>query len=462
MQKYLSEVSHLFKLMVPILIAQLAFTVMGFVDTVMAGSVSATDMAAVAIANSIWFPVLMFLIGILMAITPIVAQLYGAKQQHKIAQVVQQGLWFVLIIFLPMMTVLYYSPVILQYMHVEDDLARLTTAYLRIIALALPFACGYQVFRSYHEGLGVTVPTMVIGLIGIMVNIPANYIFINGKFGMPALGGVGCAVASSLVFVAMFLSMVAYSYFHSSFKTIKLFDKVYPIDKTEMTHIIAVGFPIAASMFCEVTLFAVVSILLAPLGAVTVAAHQVALNFSSMVFMLPLSLGIAATISVGHYIGEKKPERAKAASTTALFMGVTLSVVTAIFTIVLRNEIAQIYTDDITTINIATGLMLIAAVYQISDAVQVIAAGALRGYKETRIIFYITLISYWLVGMTIGYTLALTDLVVPAMGPAGFWIGFISGLTTAAILLSIKLAKVYRITTNQPQVIDQELALSSS
>jgi MATE family multidrug resistance protein len=123
---------------------------MGFVDTVMAGAVSATDMAAVAIANSIWFPVLMLLIGILMAITPIVAQLYGAKKQNQIAQVVQQGIWFVLIIFLPMMALLYYSPMILGFMHVEDRLAELTTGYLRVISLALPFASGYQVFRSYH------------------------------------------------------------------------------------------------------------------------------------------------------------------------------------------------------------------------------------------------------------------------------------------------------------------------
>ncbi|QUM80644.1 MATE family efflux transporter [Moritella sp. 5] len=452
MQKYRSEVSKLFKLMVPILIAQLAFTVMGFVDTVMAGAVSATDMAAVAIANSIWFPVLMFLIGILMAITPIVAQLYGAKKKNQIAQVVQQGIWFVLITFLPMMALLYYSPMILEFMHVEDRLAELTTGYLRVISLALPFACGYQVFRSYHEGLGITKPTMVIGLIGIMVNVPANYIFINGHFGMPALGGVGCAVASALVFVAMCFSMIAYSYFHKDFKEIKLFDQVYGIDKKEMSHIISVGFPIAASMFCEVTLFAVVSILLAPLGAITVAAHQVALNFSSMVFMLPLSIGIAATITVGQYVGEKKPLQAKFASITAMWMGVGFSVITAIFTIILRNEIAEIYTEDMTTINIATGLMLIAAVYQISDAVQVIAAGALRGYKETSVIFYITLFSYWAVGMTIGYTLALTNLIVPAMGAAGFWIGFISGLTMAAILLSIKLASVYKKTTQDHTV----------
>ena len=241
--------------------------------------------------------------------------------------------------------------------------------------------------------------------------------------------------------------MIAYSYFHKDFKEIELFDQVYGIDKKEMSHIISVGFPIAASMFCEVTLFAVVSILLAPLGAITVAAHQVALNFSSMVFMLPLSIGIAATITVGQYVGEKKPLQAKFASITAMWMGVGFSVITAIFTIILRNEIAEIYTEDINTINIATGLMLIAAVYQISDAVQVIAAGALRGYKETSVIFYITLFSYWAVGMTIGYTLALTDLIVPAMGAAGFWIGFISGLTMAAILLSIRLASVYKKTT---------------
>lgn len=447
MQKYLYEVSHLFKLMVPIFIAQLAFTVMGFVDTVMAGSVSAVDMAAVAVANSIWFPVLMFLIGILQAITPIVAQLNGARQHHKIANVIHQAIWLILIIILPIMALMYYSPVILQYMDVEARMAALTTSYLRIITLGLPFACGYQILRSYHEGQGITIPTMVIGVIGVMVNIPANYIFIHGHFGMPALGGVGCAVASAMVYVAMFTSMVIYSYHHKRFKHIRLFDKFNAFDKKEIGHILKIGFPIAAAMFCEVTLFALVPILLAPLGAITVAAHQIASNFSSMVFMLPLSLGIAATISVGNYLGEKQPDNAKVASTAAIILGVLLSCITAGLTIIFRKEIAELYTDDLYAIQIATTLLLTATVYQVSDSIQVIAAGSLRGYKKTGVVFFITLFSYWVIGMPIGYTLALTDLIVPAMGPIGFWLGFVSGLTTAAILLSLKLSRVYKETT---------------
>lgn len=247
-------------------------------------------------------------------------------------------------------------------------------------------------------------------------------------------------------------AMVIYSYHHKKFKHIRLFDKFNAFDKKEIGHILKVGFPIAAAMFCEVTLFSLVSILLAPLGAVTVAAHQIALNFSSMVFMLPLSLGIAATISVGNYLGEKQPGNAKVASTSAIVLGVMLSCITAVITIVFREHIAEIYTDDLNAIQIATTLMLIAAVYQVSDSIQVIAAGSLRGYKKTGVVFFITLFSYWCVGMPIGYTLALTDLIVPAMGPLGFWLGFVSGLTTAAILLSLKLSRVYKETIQQNTV----------
>jgi MATE family multidrug resistance protein len=211
-----------------------------------------------------------------------------------------------------------------------------------------------------------------------------------------------------------------------------------------MIESLKLGLPIAMTILFEVTLFTVVAILLAPFGATIVAAHQVALNFSSLMFMLPLSLGMATSIRVGHLLGEGNPQQAKVATYCALLMGLTIACITAGLTILARVHIGQLYSNDMAVINMAASLMVLAAMFQFSDAIQVVSATALRGYKDTAAMFYLSFISYWGIGMTIGCVLALTDWIVPRMAAAGFWIGFICGLTSAAILLGLRLRYIQR------------------
>jgi MATE family multidrug resistance protein len=285
---------------------------------------------------------------------------------------------------------------------------------------------------------------MIISILGLLINIPANYIFIYGEFGMPALGGAGCGIATAIVYWVMFAGMFAYAYFSKHLKHAPLFKKFYWPQWNEMKIILALGVPIAFSLLFEVSLFAAVAILLVPFGANVVASHQIAINFSGLVFMVPLSLAMAVTIKVGFEVGNKNLEKAKELCRYSVILGLVIAVVTAAITLLFSHQIAEIYTIETEVLELAASLMFLAALFQFSDAIQVISAGALRGYKDTKSILYITFFSYWVVGLSFGLVLGLTDWIVPATGPYGFWIGFISGLTVAAILLAWRLKVIQK------------------
>ncbi|MEI7187146.1 MATE family efflux transporter [Dickeya dianthicola] len=445
MQKYLSEARHLLALAIPVIIAQVSQTSMGVVDTIMAGSYSATDMAAVAVGTSIWLPAILFGHGLLMALTPVVANLNGSGRRDRIAHQTQQAFLLAAAISILTMVVLYQGKYVINLMHDgAPELADKAVKYLHALLWGVPGYLFYQVLRSQCEGLSKTKPGMVIGFIGLLINIPINYVFIHGKLGMPELGGVGCGVATASVYWMMMLMMAAYSRHAYWLKDIRQFKPQLKPDWAVLKRLSSMGLPIALALLFEVTLFAIVALLVLPLGVVNVAGHQIALNFSSLMFVLPLSVGVAATIRVGHRLGEGSAEAARVAARTGIATGVLLAMCTAIFTITLREPIAMLYNKNPDVVAMASHLMLLAAVYQISDAVQTIGSGVLRGYKDTRAIFFITFIAYWLLGLPSGYALALTDILVPRMGPAGFWWGFIIGLTSSATMMVLRIRWVQR------------------
>jgi len=440
---YAGEIRHLVRLALPILLAQVAQTAMTFVDTLMAGQVSAVDLAAVSIASSFWLPIILFSQGLLMAITPMVAQLNGARRADEIPSFISQGLWLSLLISPLALLLLYDSPGLLPWMDVAPALAHKTAGYLHAIAWGLPAYLVYQVLRNYTEGLSFTAPTMFIGFIGLLLNIPVNYVLIYGKLGLPALGAVGCGVASALVFWAMALSMWWFVVRSPRYRHCRLFQQCPWPQWSTLKRLSLLGLPLGLATFCEVTMFTLVALLLASLGTDLVAGHQIALNFSSLVFMLPLSLGFATSIRVGHALGEGEPARARRATLASLLLGLGLAMLTATLTWQGRHWIASRYTEDSMVIALAAQLLIFAAIYQFSDTVQVVSSGALRGYKDTKMIFAITMVAYWGVGLPVGVVLGLTDLLRPAMGPQGFWIGLISGLTCAAGLFSWRLKIIF-------------------
>ncbi|MFU2047527.1 MATE family efflux transporter [Avibacterium gallinarum] len=442
-QHHRQEMGKLVAIAFPILLAQMAQNSMGFVDTIMAGRVSAADMAAISVGASIWLPLILLGHGLLLALPPIISYLNGSGQRHRIAHYVHQGLWIVALSCIPIGLIIYFSDYVVSHMGMDPKLAHITIDYLHIMLWGLP---GYLLminFRCLNDGIAKTKPAMVITFAGLLLNIPLNYIFIYGKFGVPAFGAVGCGIATAMVNWAMCLMMIAYSRQARSQRDLKVFEGL--IEKPNITtlkKVLGLGFPIGIALFCEVALFALSSLLLSPLGTEVVASHQIALTTSSFIFMLPMSLGMATTILVGQRLGESSLQQAKAVFYSALAVGLSLACFTALIVVLFNQQIPKIYVSDQDVILIASHLLLISALYQFSDTIQVITAGALRGYKDTKSILYITMFCYWGIGMPLGYILSRTDWLMPSIGAAGFWVGFVVSLTVAAVLLIQRIRKI--------------------
>lgn len=444
LQRVTVEWRALLKLAVPIIIAQLANTAMGFVDTVMAGRVSPNDLAAVALGNSIWVPVFLLMSGILLATTAKVSHAFGRGAELEMGYLLRQALWLGLAIGCGLAVLLWNAQPVMALMGVDPLLIKPAMGYLRAVACGFPAVAIYLVFRCYSDALGLTRPSMVIGILGLLLNIPANYIFINGHLGLPAMGGVGCGWATALVMVFMMIAMFTWIRWAPYYKSSQIFARFQWPQWPAQKSLLALGLPIGISIFAEASLFSVIALLIGGLGANVVAGHQVALNFSSLVFMVPYSLAMATTVRVGQALGAERPRDARFSAGVAMATGLLCACVSASYMFLLREQIARIYTPDTAVLAVATSLIVYAAIFQFSDAIQVTAAGALRGFQDTRITMLITLFSYWGVGLPFGYMLGLTDKFGAAQGPAGLWQGLIVGLSCAAILLGIRLHKIAR------------------
>lgn len=429
------EAKTILKLSGPIMVAQLTQTMMYVIDTLMAGRVGVTDMAAVAIGSALWLPILLTFQGLLLALTPIIAQHFGAGRFKEILPATYQGSLLALLLSLLIFAGMQFIDVPLSLMQMDGELRQKALAYLGYIAWGIFPAAGYMILRNLYEGIGYTKAAMWISFVGILVNIPANYVFIYGKLGMPALGGAGCGLATSLVFVAMFLTLLGYAAFGRRTAFVRARLTSYRADWVQIWQIVALGTPVAFAFFFEVTLFTCIPLMIAHLGPTVVAAHQIANNFCSMVFMLPLSIGLATTIRVGHLAGASDVKELRKAIATAIQIGLLLAIGIALLTLLLRHWVAAQYSTDPAVLELAAAILILACFYQLSDAVQVICSCTLRGLKYTKPIFYITLIAYWPIGFGLGCVLGLTDWLVAPMGAQGFWIGIIIGLTVAAVLL---------------------------
>ncbi|WP_346727600.1 MATE family efflux transporter [Zestomonas insulae] len=434
------ELRALLSLAAPIMIAQLSHSAMGFVDAVMAGRVSPRDLAAVALGNSIWIPVFLLMTGILLATTPKVAQRFGAGKHEEIGPLVRQALWLALAVGLGAAALLAFgAEPVLQLMGVEADLVAPSMGYLHGIAMGLPAVALYHVLRCFSDGLGRTRPSMLIGIGGLLLNIPLNYVLIYGHLGFPALGGVGCGWASGTVMWFMLLVMLAWVSWAPVYQPSRLFGRFDWPRREPIQRLLSVGLPIGIAVFAESSIFAVIALLIGGLGATVVAGHQIALNFSSLVFMIPYALGMAITVRVGQALGRREPHAARFAALVGVATALGYACLSASLMLLLREEIAAIYTPDPQVIGVAAMLIVYAALFQFSDAIQVSAVGALRGYQDTRITMLLTLFAYWGIGLPVGYALGLSDWLGAPSGPSGLWQGLIAGLTVAAVMLSLRL-----------------------
>ncbi|MEN8778529.1 MAG: MATE family efflux transporter [Glaciecola sp.] len=436
---YRMELKHVLTIAWPLLIAQLTQIGMGVADTIMAGRYSALDMAGVAVGFSVISPMMFFIQGIALGLIPVVSRLWGKQEHSNIAMQSRHMMYILITISLLFLNVYWLINPILSWFDVPSDLQSITHDYIVYMLFSLPSFAIYQAVRQTCEGVSSTRPTMLIMFIGLLVNIPANAIFIYGMFGLPAMGGAGCGLATMIVYLVMAMATIIYSKVSPLMGPLKLYSQPLTLDIAIFKDLLKIGVPIALTFLTEVTLFAAVAILLAPLGYLQVAAHQVAINFSSIVFMLPLSIAMAVAIRVSYLLGKGDAQTTIITIRVSRWFTILCATVTASLTIYFATWIISIYTKDIAVTDYAIPILFLAALFQISDAIQVISANALRGYKDTSWMLGLCIISYWVIGLPLGVVLGLTDWLVPAMAAQGLWIGIIVGLSIAAVLLHIRM-----------------------
>lgn len=435
-----SELKSLSKLAVPIFISQMAQMGMGTVDAVMSGNVSTEDLAAIAIGTSLWTPLWLFIAGILLVLSPKFAQLLSSQQQNRIIPLLGHGNGLALLIGIIASILLITISPQLEFLLPSTGTAQKMQDYVFAVALGLPAASMFISFRFHAEALGNASSVTAIMITGLILNIPINAIFVYGLFGMPELGGVGCGWGTFIVFHLMLLAIFIDCWLKRTSKDERQISNFIKFNFEESKDLLKTGLPIGTSIFFEVSFFSVIALLLSPLGDAVVAGHQVALNIASLTFMVPLSISMAITVRVGHHIGLNSYRNAFKTGWLGVKTNVVFSLLNASIIVLFSRAIAGVYTPDIQVIDLAVQLLVLAALFQISDAIQIGAAGALRAFQDTVIVMIISFLAYWVMGIGLGYYLAFSE--NHNMGAHGFWWGLITGLTLAAVLLALRMRQL--------------------
>lgn len=433
-KKLLPEAKATLRLGSPIIIGQVLQMSMGFVDTVMAGNLSPNDLAAVAIGSSFITPIYVFSIGLLMAINPIVAQLVGGNKLDQVGRTVRHAGYIGFVLALLSILLLVNMRWALDFMGIDPLVADLAFGYIKAMSWGFIPITFYLVLRFFNEGMTISKPTMWFALLGLAFNISGNYTLMYGKFGFPALGAVGTGWASALVAWVMFLGMLVYTVTKKEYKRFEIFTSIKKPEWHFIKEILHIGIPNGISSFMEVTMFALISLFMGVMGTTIVAGHQVAINIGSIIFMIPMGLSSAISIRVGMFMGKKEIYKAKIAGFSGIALCVGISAFMAIFLLIFPHFLVSIYTNDKAVIDIAVSLLLMAAIFQLSDGLQVSGMGALRGLKDTTVPMIVNLIAYWVVGLPSGYLIG----IYYNHGPVGLWIGLILGLSVAAVLHNIR------------------------
>jgi multidrug resistance protein, MATE family len=447
---YCHEAGVLLRLTGPLVLAQLSQTAMGFVDTIMAGRYSAVDLAAVAVGSSIFFPVYLFLIGLLSAVTPLVAQAHGRGDGQMVRHAIRQGMAIGLVTGLLLMPVLWVMRPFMVWMGVDAEVIQITDRFLFAISWGLPLGGLFFALKGGGDGLAKPRLSMVAGFAGLGINIVANYLLIYGKLGLPALGGAGCGWATSLSILAMLVVMALLLNRSRIDGTRNLFALTSAAQSTAgASAFLRLGVPLGLALFIECSIFTIIALFIAKLGAQVVAAHQIALNFAAQLYMVPYSLAMALTVRVGYTIGRRRVFRLRRVVRTGLVLALTGSVCTCLLVALFAREIAMLYSVDPAVQALAATLLVFAAIFQLPDAMQVNCGGILRGCKDTRVPLLLMLLAYWGIGLPLGYGLGLARLGGLEPGPQGFWIGLICALATAAVLLGLRVRVMLRRLTDR-------------
>jgi MATE family multidrug resistance protein len=432
------EALAILRLAGPLVFNNLALAGMNFADTVMAGRLGTRDLAAVAVGGSAWMVVFLCGLGVLMAVSPVVAHAYGGGRWEDAGVVLRQALWLIQALAALAFTALLGAAPLLAAIGIDPEVVPVAGGYLFAISFGLPGIFAFLAMRFMSEGLGWTRPIMYAAAVGLVVNVFGNWLLMYGNLGFPRLGALGCGIASAIAMWSMFGVMLAYVLRSPRYERFALWRRFdwprWPVQK----EVLGLGLPIAASVEAEAGLFAGVALIMGTLGATQVAGHQIAINYAATMFMVPLAFHSATTIRVGQAVGRGEPALARRAGWSGIGLCGGFMVLSALVLLLFREQIAGFYTSDPELLPLAISLLTMAMIFQVSDGLQVGAAGALRGFKDTRVPMLMNLGSYWL----IAFPMAWYAGVHARLGPVAVWVALIAGLSVTALLLNLRFARL--------------------
>ena len=426
------ETRQLLRLAGPAILAQLAQMGMGVIDTLMAGRYSADALAAVAIGVSLFNPVIVFIIGIFLALNPMVAQSFGRGDFDGVRRSFQLGVVMAVILSLPSFLIVRSLEPAMLAIGINDTIVPLANGYLQALAWGMLPLMLFFALKFCNEGMFATKAIMYCSLAALPFNVGFNYWFINGGLGLPAMGAVGVGWATDLVWLLMMIFLLGYTLLSRRYHDYPIFARwLYPRWQ-HYREMLRIGIPMGMSLGLEVAMFGAIGLMIGRYSIADIAGHQIALNIASLAFTLSLGLSIAVTARVGYHVGRDDMPRARQSGLLGMGCGLVITLATALIMVLFDDPLTALFTSDPQVSAIAIQLLLFAALFQLSDGLQVNANGALRGMKDTKAPMYICTVAYWLVGFPLGYLLAEHA----GMGVSGYWMAIIAGLTLAAILLS--------------------------
>ena len=442
------ELKVFISLAIPIYFSQLATHATGVIAAMMTGNYSTVDQAAVATGNMLFWPVFFGLGGSLFIVTAYVAQYYGAKKHDQIGPLLKQAFWLCIPLIILVSLYLAFADNLLNFFKTPMEVQKITKNYLLGLMVGTPALFLFQPLKSFSEGITRPLPITIINLGMVTLSAFLNYVLIFGKFGFPELGGTGCGISFAVSAWSALIALTIYIYFSKPYKKANLFKNYHSPDLKKIKEIFKLGFPIGACIFVEFGLFSGSGLLLSNLGENTIASHAIAMQVTTVTFMLPLSIGLAAAVRSGNLLGAGEFIRARFSSFFAIIIAVTLACFNFILLYNFGTLFASYFNTDPAVITLSGSLIFIAAFMQISDGISFTGQGALRGYKDTLAPLYIMIIAFWCFGLPIGYILGLTDILLPSQGAKGMWIGLCFGVLLASLLVFLRLDKTTKRAIN--------------
>ena len=431
----------IFRLGWPMFVGQIAVMANGFIDTLMAGRYSTVDLAGIGVGASIYMSIFVAMMGILLALTPTASQLYGAGRHAEIGEEVRQSGWLALLLTVLCFLALRFPDPFFLLTRLEPEVEVRTRGYLAALSWSVPATLAFRIFYGFSSAVSKPRTIMLLNLAGLVFKIPLNLVFMYGYFGLPALGGVGCAVSTAVISWGIVIAAWYWCYTDPDYARYKVFERWSWPDLRRIGHLVSLGLPIGLTFFIDVTAFTFMALFVAQLGPLNSAAHQIAGNFAAILYMLPLAIGNAASVLVGQAIGAKDFARARSTGITGIAVAFGTACVVGTLLSFANAHIAAFYSPDAKVIAIAATLLAVVAVYHVMDAVQAVVINVLRGYKRALVPMFCNAFALWGVGLGGGYAIALTPVdlswlgVSTPLGARGFWIGSTCALVVADTLV---------------------------